>query len=368
MNTLYHTQAYLSSIRFGVTHTTAKFITNYFIQNKQTFDTIDMIWYNIHMKNPLVMEPGRVVQWQDFVKEAPQFSLAIDGYVPGRNNYHIIGDKAPIASIDHHKGVDRIGTGATCKQVLDHLRLGLRGTYDQNGIYVITPFANDCDEDVCTSDWLLGHPEMVESTNANPAINRLVGVESNLDVTGGLYPYDKDMAFLGTLKAIFRPYKYFRNNGGLEERDPQQYLTVVSDVGRRITDYVIGNPIQPEQLDPEFEVLRVGDGWSLLHEVGEDARMGIGASDIKAFISVVETDQVGVYKYTLAKKSPFVRFPIEELYDYLNIHDPAVSDNNFWSGSDTIGGSPRSTGSMLAPDNLFDLVQSYITDQQAAQQ
>lgn len=314
------------------------------------------------MNRQLTIEPGRVVLWPDLITEAPAYTFAMDGYTPGRNNYLTTGEKAPIASIDHHKGVDRIGTGATCKQTLDHLRLGFRETYTKNGLYVVNGRANDCDEDVCTTWWLIDHPEMAEATNGNPAVGRLVGVESNLDVTGGLYPYDKDMQFLGIMKAIFRPYKYFRNNGGLEDRDPEQYLTVVHDVGRRITDHVIGNPITPEQLDPEFEVLRSGTGWSLVHEIGEDARMGIGSSSIKAFVSVAETSTEGVYKYTIAKKSPFVKFPIEALYDYLNARDSAVTEDNFWSGSDTIGGSPRAIGSMITPDELFNLIESYIQD------
>ncbi len=161
------------------------------------------------MNRQLIIEPGRVVEWDELVNEAPAYSYAMDGYVPGRNNYLIHGEKAPMASIDHHKGVDRIGTGATCRQTLDHLRLGLRATYTKNSIYIMNGRANDCDEDVCMTWWLLDHPEMAEVTNGNPALNRLVAVESNLDVTGGLYPYDKDLAFLGVMKAIFRPYKSF---------------------------------------------------------------------------------------------------------------------------------------------------------------
>ncbi len=116
----------------------------------------------------------------------------------------------------------------------------------------------------------------------------------------------------------------------------------------------------------EFEILRTGTEWSLIHEIGEDARMGIGASSINAFVTVNETNQEGVYKYTLAKKSPFVKFPVEGLYKHLNAHDPAVTEGNFWSGSDTIGGSPRATGSRLAPDAAFDLIESYISDLYAA--
>ena len=160
------------------------------------------------------MEPGKVSNWDAFVQEAEPFSIALDGRVPGRNNYLLAGDQAPIISVDHHSQVDRIGTRATCDQVLQMMRLGLRKRFTRNGLYVIRACVNDPDQDVCTSWYILNHPEIAEKANANPALNRLVAMESLMDATGGLYPFDRDIAFLGTMKAIYKPYTDFRKRGG----------------------------------------------------------------------------------------------------------------------------------------------------------
>ncbi|MFO0971707.1 MAG: hypothetical protein U0520_05180 [Candidatus Saccharimonadales bacterium] len=97
----------------------------------------------------------------------------------------------------------------------------------------------------------------------------------------------------------------------------------------------------------------------MIREQGEDARVGIVSSGIHAFVSVsnVSTD---TWRYTIAKSSPLIDFPIEELYAALNENDPATDSENAWGGSDLIGGSPRSAGSRLSPDDVFEIIEEHL--------
>lgn len=310
------------------------------------------------MSRELIVDPGKVEIWPDFIQTAEPYSIAGDGRVPGKNNYLLDGPKAPIISVDHHSEVDRLGTSATCDQLLQMMRMGLRRRYTKDGLYIVNFCVNDPDQDVCTSWYILNHPEVAEKANANPALNRLVAVESLMDATGGMYPFDRDMAFLGTLKAIYRPYTDFRNSGGIAEQNAEQFKRVIFDVERRISDYIIGSPPTPEPLKTAFDIEKAGTGWSMIREIGEDAKFAVVSAGIQAFVSVTDTKEVGVWRYTIGRTSPFINFPIEEIYATLNEHDPACREGNLWGGSDLIGGSPRSTGSKLTPDQIYEIIET----------
>lgn len=318
------------------------------------------------MSRELIIEPGKVTQWPEFIEQAEPYSIAGDGRVPGKNNYHLSGDRAPIISVDHHSEVDRLGTRATCDQLLQMMRMGLRRRYTRNGLYVVNFCVNDPDQDVCTSWYILNHPDVAEKANANPALNRLVAVESLLDATGGMYPFDRDLGFLGVIKAIYRPYTDFRNGGGIAEQDPEQFRRVIFDVERRITDFIVGNPPEAEPLKTAFDVERAGSGWSMIREQGEDSRFAVVSSGIQAFVSITDTKDDGIWRYTIGRTSPFIDFPIEELYAELNKHDPACTEDNQWGGSDLIGGSPRSTGSKLSPEQVFEITEALLETRRKA--
>lgn len=316
------------------------------------------------MSRELIVDPGKVDIWLDFIKTAEPYSIAGDGRVPGKNNYLLEGPKAPIISVDHHSEVDRLGTRATCDQLLQMMRMGLRRRFTKDGLYIVNFCVNDPDQDVCTSWYILNHPEVAEKANANPALNRLVAVESLMDATGGMYPFDRDMAFLGTMKAIYKPYTDFRKSGGIAEQDAEQFKRVIFDVERRISDYIIGNPPAAEPLKTAFDIEKVGTGWSMIREIGEDAKFAVVSAGIQAFVTVTDTKQEGVWRYTIGRTSPFIDFPIEKLYEVLNAQDVACCENNNWGGSDLIGGSPRTTGSRLSPERIYDILENFLEPKQ----
>lgn len=319
------------------------------------------------MTRELMVQPGKVSDFEDFVQEAGPYSIALDGRVSGRNNYLLEGEGAPVISIDHHEGVDRLATHATCSQVLHMLRRGMRERFTRNGIYTVQAYVNDPDQDVCTSWYLLDNPEVAESVQVASKINKLVNIESLMDESGGMYPFDRNIAFLGVMKAIYKPYTDFRKSDAIYEQDPDAYCKVILDVGKKISDYIAGNEIAPEKIDARFEVMRVGTGWSMVRETGEDARAGLVANGIRAFISVQPDKKDGGWRYVLARTSPFINFPIQRLYEAFNRADAFVTDTNFWGTNDDIGGSPRMTGSSLYPDDIYkiteEVIQEYMVEQ-----
>lgn len=98
---------------------------------------------------------------KEFVKKAPKFSIALDGYVAGPIDYKIEEDEEgnitqAIVNFNHHEGVNRSITMATCEQIAYHFRTGMIENFRQpDGEIQIDIFTNDADEDIILSCFLL---------------------------------------------------------------------------------------------------------------------------------------------------------------------------------------------------------------------
>ena len=64
------------------------------------------------------------LSWDDFVKTYPENSIALDGFVTGPTHF-FKNEKGVWANFNHHEGVDRLSTRATCAQTLLAIRQGL---------------------------------------------------------------------------------------------------------------------------------------------------------------------------------------------------------------------------------------------------
>ena len=291
--------------------------------------------------------------WDEFRRQTPAFSIALDGYVAARPNFDATG---PWLNLNHHEEVDRLATRATCAQVLMAIRQGLFTCFrDQNGPRA-SVFVNDCDEDVCTSWFLLKHGYLAEHA-LNPSLNRLVQMEDALDATAGAYPYPSDMPMLRELAWIFEPYRQFRISGEIDRKDAASYTRVVTDVEHRILQHITGHGGQLP-LDTRYERIGGGKGWSLLREIGAQARTGAFGDGIRSYVAVRQRPD-GRWTYTVGRMSPFVPFDVPRILAALDAAEaPAGSDR--WGGGNTIGGSPRVRGSALSPDDVAKIVDSVI--------
>jgi hypothetical protein len=159
------------------------------------------------MQVQLHMEPKTPpVSWKTFLKEYPSHSIALDGYVCDGPKFSR--EKMKV-NFNHHENVSRLETRATCAQVLMAIRQGLFDCFSNSNIMNV--YANDCDQDVCVSYFLLSNSHLVEST-MNPLINRLVYMEDMLDSTAGAYPFPPTLKTLEHFAWIFQPYTLFRLN------------------------------------------------------------------------------------------------------------------------------------------------------------
>lgn len=294
-----------------------------------------------------------------FVKTHEPYSLALDGYVTGGPKLDRSG---PHANFNHHEEVDRLATRATCAQTLMAIRQGLFSLFRDDKGPRLNAYVNDCDEDVCTSWFLLKHHHLVQST-MNPMLNRLVAMEDALDSTAGAYPFPVDLPTLSELNWVFEPYREFRSSGALSLRKPLQFANVIELVEHRIMAHITGAG-KSVPLDTRYERLGGGSGWAMVNELGVNARTGMFADGISSYVAVRER-RGGGHTYTVGKMSPFVPFDVLFLLDRLNDAeldkrhqlDPMINSlREFWGGSDSVGGSPRISGSLLTPEEVQKVV------------
>lgn len=309
----------------------------------------------------LVVEPSTPpVEWDVFVRSAAPFSIALDGYVKGVPQYEPAG---PFLNLNHHEDCFRPAMHATCGQVLRMLRTGLMSTFRNGEGPTAHVFVNDCDEDVCTSWYLLKHHAVCAQT-MNPLLNRLVQMEDDLDSTGGAYPFPLDLPVLRELAWVFEPYRQFRLSGGLDKKNARAYTDVIENVEGRIGRHITGRG-EEIPLDTRYERIGGGPGWTMVREFGSQARTGMFSDGIRAFVSVRDVGP-GRWVYTVWRISPFIRFNCRRILDACNEFERSLlttaeeltrfEKGDLWGGGDDGGGSPRVGGSKVAPADLEKLI------------
>lgn len=288
------------------------------------------------------------MSWEEFKTGYGRTAVALDGFVNEGPQW----DPAlPCANFNHHEGVDRLMTRATCAQVLIALRQGFLDYFKQDDGHSLQIWVNDCDEDVCTSVFALRYHWMVTNT-INPAFNKLVAMEDHMDTTAGAYPYPADLPALQELNWVFNPYRIFRLNGGLESRSKSSFTSIILDVNHRILQYICGHG-EKVSLDLRYNIIQKYSKWSMVEEKGLNAKTGMFSDGIRAYVSTRSGPYGNRYAYTIGRMSKFVDFDVQKIITRINLYDDAL-----WGGGDTIGGSNRAAGSKLTPKEIAEIVES----------
>lgn len=106
-------------------------------------------------------------------------------------------------------------------------------------------------------------------------------------------------------------------------------------------------------LDTRYERIGGGKGWSMVREIGAQARTGMIASGVRAYVSVRRRAD-GAWAYTVGRVSPFVPFNVPAILRELDAaEDP---HRGTWGGGNLVGGSPRLRGSSLQPSDVARIV------------
>lgn len=297
----------------------------------------------------LNLRPGaEPLSWIEFCETHPPYSIALDGYVGGISRF---GHRGPWLTLDHHADVDRLSARSTCSQVLLSIRQGLFDAFRDEqgrraGVYV-----NDCDEDICLSWFLLQHPSICCSPS-DTRLDRLVQAVDVLDSTAGANLHPLDSTLMSELAWIFEPYRQARVQDGLVLPLAEVYSQVIAAVSSRIHKHLKGKG-GTQALDTRYERIGGGKEWSMVREIGAQARAGMIAAGIRAYVSVRHRVD-GAWAYTIGRVSPFVPFDVLAILRELN----AAEDRGrgTWGGGNLVGGSPRLRGSALLPADVSHIV------------
>ena len=303
----------------------------------------------------LRIEPRKVYRWSDFKKQKPCYSIALDGFVDSATMRDPAG---PYANFDHHAGADRITTRSASGQVHIEIKLGLFDTFRKDGVPEAHVYVNDPDEDTCLAWWLLKNNEQVRN-GAQPLINRLVYCEDRLDCTAGAYPFG-DTSMRRKIAWIYQPYHEARFDGRVSRMTQAEMRTIIDSVEDRISRHIAGENSELP-LEGHYEKIGGGPGWTLTKETGPASRMSMYNDGIAAFAALVATNADGSFVYVLGRRSVWTPFNLQQIYSRLNEEEShIVTNKNKWGGSNTIGGSPRETGSNLSPFKLQAIINSLI--------
>jgi hypothetical protein len=297
--------------------------------------------------------PG--ISWSEFTRNYPKFSIALDGYV---KEGPVFSECGPYVNFNHHDGVSRLETRCTAAQVLVAIRQGLFCLFKHDNEPNAHIYVNDCDEDSTLAVWLLLNHEKSRRI-FNPIINRLVSMEDMLDTTAGAYPYPTDTPTLQEMAWIFEPYRKFRMSEKYFLKTSEDYTSVIYEVCDRITRYTNGES-HKIPLDTRYTILEQFPNWSMVKEIGLNARSGLFQDGILAFVSVRERPD-GKYSYILARMSQYINFPVDKFCKRFNQIEKCTFDT--WGGGNIVIGSPRVGGSSLKPHELSEIIEMEMSTQ-----
>lgn len=299
------------------------------------------------------------VTWEQLVKDYPPFTIALDGFCSAGPRFQSKFEGGPRANFNHHEEVDRDSTTATCMQVLDAIRMGLLKEFSSQGNpHMLLPI-NDCDEDVALSTFILENPDRCISTS-NPMLNKLVDITNKQDMYAGMYPFPIEGSILRRMAWIYQPYRKARLNGTVDRRNAEEFNEVIDDVHSRINKFLIGEG-KEIPLNMDYNVISGGNGWSMIEEIGEQARYALYHDKIEAFISVRNRVD-GKYTYSFGRVSKYIPFPVLHILNQLNEMEGLTNSPNQYGGGTNIGGSPRATGTTTPPEEMIRKVNHIVSE------
>lgn len=295
--------------------------------------------------------PRKSMSWENFVLASPAKSIALDGVVHGGPRFD---PDTNHLNFDHHDCVVREATMSTAMQVYFAIKGGLMESFTANGKADISVYLNDTDQDTALAFWLLVNYKKFEGTQSIPHMNRLLALTDRWDITGGAFPMNLDDQLVRQHNWVFRPYTDLRKSGELARATEQVLRDNLEAVLYRLNRFMMGQAEEAE-LDTRHEVLYDSPQYKIVDEIGgNEARYFLFSKGLNAFISQVAKRPDGRFVYSVGRRSQYIRFPVEKLYDDFNAAE-GFNRKNGWNGSTIIGGASRENGSGLSWQALRDI-------------
>jgi hypothetical protein len=250
----------------------------------------------------------------------------------------------------------RLSTRSACDQTLCLVNMGLYDRFRVDGEPTAHLIVNHPDEDSCFSSYGFMHPEVAH----NRIFRGLVRTEDYLDMSAGLFPMNRRQREVRQLCWITQPYTNAKIRGELKSMNADQMRNCIMEVHERITATLNG---QGETVEPDirYEIISDHGYWKVVREIGAQARLGLGADGVKAFLSVRE-DPDGRRHAVLARLSSFVPFPCNKLGQHFNALEGIAPDNpDRWGGADTVQGSPLKAGTKQTIQELDENTERFLS-------
>lgn len=277
-------------------------------------------------------------------------------------------NKSRFYNLDHHQGVIRPFTLATCEQALV---LVINGIELDEGDWTL--YASEPDLDTLFAIWVLLNFRRVPklSTHSKDVLLPLLRLEGAIDANGS------ELAnFCGLTQSTLREARSRLDNLYTREKEYRSKERWPDLDWREYTAAMLGEVDRLVYTRADFQ-----DHTSIEEILGHleiaDRKVAVACRDQSGIYEAERSlknrfgDQLGIIAlekrkdgdtrhYTLRRVSALLNFDLGAAYDLLNIVDPAVNGRpagDRWGGSDDIGGSPRASGTRLQPSEILRVLQ-----------
>jgi hypothetical protein len=308
----------------------------------------------------IVVLPRQSMSWEEFCANTPPCSIALDGMVRGGPRWD---EKTLHVNFDHHDHVLREATMSTAMQVYFAIKANLLRRFGERArVYV-----NDPDQDTALACWLLKHFKQFTGTQSHPSISRILTLTDRWDITGGAFPMSLDDQIVRQHSWVFGPYTDFRKSGELARAGEASIRNTLEAVFRNLDLLWLGQA-QEKKLDDRYEILYTSKkfGFKIVDEIGgNEARYHLFSRGLldDGFVSLVARRPDGRFVWSIGRPSPYVDFPVPDLYAPLNRADKLTPEDG-WNGSNLIGGSSRLNGSALTWEGVRDTLEQELEERQ----
>ncbi|MCB1166020.1 MAG: hypothetical protein KDK37_04435 [Leptospiraceae bacterium] len=301
---------------------------------------------------------GKTVS-ESTARKAPERTIYLDGAAQCEP---FMDHERQVYNLDHHDGVERSFTMATCEQALVLVRKGLNLS-DKKWLI----WANDPDLDTVLAIWiLLNHMHLRKGdTPVYRAIVPLIRVEGIIDGLGLEYqdivglPKNQHKDVMQRIDFLREDERRIKSEGRWDEIDFATYT-------RKLLNRIDEMFFRPE----DFKDFK---GLEELARAELDAnnsvivyRSDMGIYEMEDYLNKVYGSRPAILLlrkgdgiYTIRKSDLFFPLEMERVYRFLNHDDPNVSGRNRenrWGGSQEIGGSPRMSGTGLHPSDIVRVI------------
>lgn len=306
----------------------------------------------------LQIEPRVSTTWKEFIKNTPKCSIALDGYVHAAPQYDA---KTKHINFDHHHEVQRLATMSSAEQVMYAIKGGLMNHFITKEHPKPHVYVDDPDQDVALALFILENYKLFEGIASIPNFNRLLEIDSRLDITGGWYPMNHNTKLIRQHHWVFAPYSELRKSGKLYNATAGMMRDNLEATTTRIMKHINGDGGEVE-LDTRHEIYYRGNDFWMANEIGgPDARYELFSQGMLTYINIIGEKENGNLAMTIGNSDPYRQFPIQKLYDVFNAAEGITKDNkDKWGGSNLIGGSPRETGTKLSWQEIKEITQNYL--------